>query len=135
MVLDSSVALSWCFEDEHTRAGLAILEKVAEDGAVAPAIWPLEVLNGLLMAQRRNRLDAAQRIRMTGLLKALPVSIDADMAAQAWTETARLAERFRLTLYDAAYLELAARRALPLASLDRSLRRAATALGTDLIET
>ena len=132
-VLDNSVALTWCFEDERTPATAALLEQVGELGAQAPMLWPLEALNGLLVAERRGRLDAARRQRLAGFLRALPIVLDVDTASQAWTETARLAERFGLSAYDAAYLELARRRDLPLASLDRALRAAATVLGLTVL--
>ncbi len=134
MVVDSSVTLTWCFEDEQTAASLALLEQVVEHGAVAPTVWPLEVLNALVMAERRTRVDAAQRQRLTGFLRDLPIALDAETAAQAWSATVQLAERHRLTVYDAAYLELAQRRGLPLASLDNELRAAAEAVGVVLVE-
>ena len=133
-VVDSSVALSWCFEDEHTPARLALLERVTREGALAPQLWPLEVLNGLQMAERRKRLDVSRRRRLAGLLQQLPISLDAQTAAQAWVVTAPLAERFGLTLYDAAYLELAQRSALALATLDQDLHGAARALGVSVLE-
>ena len=102
MVVDSSVTLTWCFEDEQTAASLALLEQVVENGAVAPIVWPLEVLNALVMAERRKRVDAAQRQRLTGFLRDLPIALDAETAAQAWSATVQLAERHRLTVYDAA---------------------------------
>jgi predicted nucleic acid-binding protein len=133
LVLDSSAALAWCFEDEHTPATLAILNQVAEEGAIAPAIWPLEVLNGLAMAERRGRLDSVRRHQLAGFIRDLPVNLDQETAQQAWTATMRLSERHRLTLYDAAYLELAQRLELPLATLDQELRGAATVLGISLL--
>ena len=133
-VLDSSVALSWCFEDEHTPARLALLERVTQAGALAPQLWPLEVLNGLMMAERRNRLDAARRRRLAGFLQQLPISLDAQTSTQAWTASATLAERFGLTVYDAAYLELAQRSELALATLDQDLHAAADALRVSVLE-
>jgi predicted nucleic acid-binding protein len=134
-VVDNSVALAWCFEDEHTQPILDLLDRVAETGAVAPSLWPLEALNGLLIAERRRRLDTKRRQRLADFLRDLPVTLDAETADQAWTATARLAERYRLTLYDAAYLELALRRKLPLATLDQDLIRAGKALGMTLLGT
>lgn len=134
MVVDSSVTLTWCFEDEQTAASLVLLEQVVENGAMAPSLWPLEVLNALIMAERRKRVDAAQRQRLTGFLRDLPITLDDDTAAQSWTATIQLAERHRLTVYDAAYLELAQRRGLPLASLDQELRAAAEVTGVALVE-
>jgi predicted nucleic acid-binding protein len=128
-VLDNSVALTWCFEDERTLATTALLERLTESGAMAPVIWPLEALNSLLVAERRGRLNAEKRRVFGEFLRALPVKIDDETADRAWTTTAELAERFQLSSYDAAYLELAQRHDLPLASLDRNLRNAGAALG------
>jgi predicted nucleic acid-binding protein len=133
LVLDSSVALAWCFEDERSDATDDLLRQVAASGASAPALWPLEVLNGLAMGERRGRLDAAQRQVLGSFLRDLPVSIDDLTVAQAWEPTAALAARFQLTVYDAAYLELAQRLALPLATRDRALRSAASGLGLALL--
>lgn len=132
-VLDNSVALAWCFSDEQTEAIMALLDRVTETGASAPMIWPLEALNGLLLAERRRRLDTASRDRLADFLRDLPVMIDTETESQAWTATARLADRFRLSIYDAAYLELASRRKLPLASLDQALRAAAVASRIDVL--
>jgi predicted nucleic acid-binding protein len=132
-VLDSSVSLTWCFDDESSDVTEALLERVVNNGAVAPVLWPLEVLNALAMAERRNRVDPAQRQRLAGFLRDLPVSIDDETVSQAWVVSANLAARFRLTLYDAAYLELAQRLDLPLATLDQELRAAAVALGVTLL--
>jgi predicted nucleic acid-binding protein len=100
--VDSSVSLAWCFEDEQTAAVMTLLDRVADAGAIAPQLWPLEALNGLLMAERRGRLDAARRRRLGELLQSLPITNDAETAGQAWSGVARLAEEFRLTAYDAA---------------------------------
>ena len=100
---------------------------------MAPALWPLEALNRLLVSDRRGRLDAARRQRLAGFLHALPIAVDSETAIQAWTTTVGLAERFALSAYDAAYLELAQRRRLPLATLDRDLRAVATALGLTVL--
>ena len=132
-VLDNSVALTWCFEDERTPVTTALLEQVGESGAVAPMLWPLEALNELLVAERRGRLDAAKRRILASFLAALPIKLDEETASQAWIATADLAERFNLSSYDAVYLELAQRRNLPLASLDHDLRAAAGALGLTVL--
>jgi predicted nucleic acid-binding protein len=132
-VVDSSLALAWCFEDEQTEPVMALLDRVAETGAVAPQLWPYEVLNGLFMAERRRRLDRTHRRRLAELLRGLPIEIDAETAGQAWDAVEAIAEKFRLTSYDAAYLELAQRRDLPLATLDQEMRRAGRALGVDLL--
>lgn len=129
LVVDASIALTWCFEDEVTAATEAIGAQVDADGAVVPNLWRLEVANALLLAQRRGRLDRSgveQRLR---LLAALPISIDGETDAHAWNDTMLLARAERLTLYDAAYLELAIRINGTLATLDRALARAARHLG------
>ncbi len=132
-VVDSSVALSWCFEDERTPETRSLLERVAETGASAPNHWPAEVLNGLMMAERRKRIGPDQRRRLADFLRDLPIKLDAETIDQLWTATQTLAERFRLTVYDAIYLEQAHRLALPLATLDRELRTAASSLGVNTL--
>ena len=132
-VLDNSVALAWCFEDEQSPGVMALLDRVAETGAYAPMLWPLEAANGLLMAERRRRLDAARRAALSGLLRALPIVLDDATADAAWGAATRLAERLGLSVYDAAYLEVALRRRLPLATLDRSLREAAVVCGVGVL--
>lgn len=133
LVLDASIALTWCFSDERTAATTDVLNHVVDQAAFAPSIWPLEVLNALAIAQRRTRCSAADRLRLTGFLRQLPITIDEDTLHHAWTTTAELAERFRLTIYDAVYLELAHRLSLPLATLGGDLRRAAEAVGVSLL--
>ncbi|MDR2154024.1 MAG: type II toxin-antitoxin system VapC family toxin [Burkholderiaceae bacterium] len=132
-VLDSSVALTWCFEDEATPVADALLIRLAEGGAHAPSLWPLEVLNALTMAERRGRITSQTRYQRIAFLQTLPVALDGQTAEQAWITASRLAELHRLTLYDAAYLELAQRLELPLATLDVDLRAAASALGVPLL--
>ena len=131
-VLDRSVTLSWCFEDERLEATDALLKQVVESGAEAPSLWPLEILNALSMAERRRRINADRRQRLCGFLHDLPVNIDVETASRAWAATSQLAARFKFTLYDAAYLELAQRLNLPLATLDKELRVAGRALGIAL---
>ena len=132
-VLDNSVALAWCFEDEQTPAISALLDRLVETGASAPMLWPLEALNGLMVAQRRRRIDAAAWAEFAAFLQELLVMIDAQTVDQVWGATSALAGQFGLTVYDAAYLELAQRRRLPLATLDRDLRRAASAVEVELL--
>jgi predicted nucleic acid-binding protein len=97
--------------------------------------WPLEALNGLLTAERRGRIDAVLRRRLAGLLGELPIMIDDETASRMWTSTIRLAETHGLTAYDAAYLELALRLGLPLATQDAALIAAAQATGAPLLPT
>lgn len=127
LVLDSSAALAWVYMEERSEAIAAVLDRVTEGGAWVPALWRLEVANVLEMGVRRGRNDAAFRDATLADFELLPIQTDAETGAQAWRATLRLAERHRLTVYDAAYLEVAMRRGLPLASLDRALRAAAGA--------
>ncbi len=132
-VVDASITLSWHFEDERTEASDLVLDRVTEDGAVVPAVWRLEVANGFRTAIRRRRIDSEFRDEALRVLASLPISVDPETDAQSWTGILRLADRFELTPYDAAYLELAHRLALPLATLDRGLRKAGVALGVALL--
>jgi predicted nucleic acid-binding protein len=132
-VLDSSIALTWCFQDEATPAADALLTRLVNEGAYAPSLWPLEVLNVLIAAERRGRIVPDARRNRIMFLQALPITLDTETAPQAWTATNRLAEQHRLTLYDAAYLELAQRLELSLATLDAELRAAARAAGVPLL--
>ena len=133
LVLDSSATLAWIYGDETTRAIREVFDRVADDGAVVPGLWRLEVANSLTIAVRRGRIDADFRQAALTDLSMLDITLDQHTDARAWGETLALADRFRLTLYDAAYLEIARRRGLPLATLDRDLRVAANAVGVDLL--
>jgi predicted nucleic acid-binding protein len=130
LVLDSSATLAWIFSEETTDAIRAVFDQVADAGAVVPALWRLEVVNSLTMAMRRNRIDAEFRRAALADLALLDITTDQHTDSHAWAETLHLADRHRLTLYDAAYLELSQRRRLPLATLDQELRAAAEAAGT-----
>lgn len=131
IVLDASVAVASLFEDERTPAIVAAIASIAEAGAVVPALWRLEVANGLRMAIRRRRIDIAFRNASLARLSDLPIEIDAETNTHAWQATLHLADRYELTPYDAAYLELAQRRRLPLATLDGRLARAAADAGVE----
>jgi predicted nucleic acid-binding protein len=134
-VVDNSVALAWCFEDEQTAGIMALLDRVTDAGAVAPQLWPIEALNGLLTAERRGRIDREVRQRLAGFLQELSIKIDDESASRSWTTTAHLAEQHRLTAYDATYLELAMRRGVPLATSDSALIAAAKLSGVQLLPT
>ena len=133
LVVDSSIALTWCFEDVVTAETEAIGTRVDFEGAIVPGLWRLEVANALLLAERRGRIDRSDVEQRLELLAALPISIDADTGIRAWTDTLLLARAERLTLYDAAYLELAIRQDVELATLDRDLRRAARKMGVTIV--
>ncbi len=133
VVLDPSLALSWYFEDERTPAADALLDQVAEAGAVVPTLWRLEIANGFQVAIRRKRIDTAFRDSAIAQLARLLITVDQAGDAYAWTTTLRLADRCGLTLYDAAYLELAQRRGLPLATLDKALFAAAKTVAVPIL--
>ncbi|MBV9990503.1 MAG: type II toxin-antitoxin system VapC family toxin [Alphaproteobacteria bacterium] len=128
LVIDASFALALLLPDEvkPSASMLALLEK---DGAVVPAIWPIEVGNTLVMAERRKRIAASALDRIADRLDALPIGVDERPVSEAWRACIALAVRHRLTVYDGAYLELAKRLRLPLATLDGDLRKAAKAEG------
>ena len=133
LVLDGSAALAWCFDDESTAAIDAVMLKVANEGAVTPSLWRFEVANGLQTAMRRKRIDQSYRDRMLAHLAALNIRVDAESDSYVWSATAQLATLHGLTVYDAAYLELAQRRRLPLATLDAALAKAARQAGVDVV--
>lgn len=132
-VLDASAALALAFRDGDPALAERTEEGLAAGGAVVPQHWPLEVANGLLITFRRRRLSAVSADRARELLLALPVDVDQDTGPFAWSRTFGLAERFGLTVYDAAYLELALRLDAPLATLDQALVRAAREAGARVI--
>jgi predicted nucleic acid-binding protein len=132
VVLDASLTLSWYFEDERTPAADALLDRVTNTGAVAPSIWRFETANGFQMAIRRQRIDPGFRDRALFELARLPIAVDTGTDACVCTTTLQLADRYRLTVYDAVYLALAQRKALRLATLDGALRSAAASLGLTL---
>lgn len=129
LVIDASIALAWCFEDEATVETDMLMEVVRTDGALVPTIWHLELANVLMQAEKRNRLSAADVVARLELMAVLPITTDQETGRRAWRETLSIARAEKLTSYDAAYLELALRKALPLASLDRALIAAARRLG------
>ena len=133
LVLDSSATLAWIFGDETTRALERVFDAVAERGAVVPSLWRLEVANCLMVARRRRRIDEEFRRAALADLSLLDIVVDAHTDVNAWSDTQEIAERFGLTLYGAAYIELASRRALPLATLDAEMRAAGRSLGLRLL--
>ena len=134
LVLDASVALAWCFPDESTPAAEKLLDFMADGAnAVVPAIWPFEVANALLTAERRKRFSMAQVTAALSNLTLLPIAIDAVHVESVFGDVLAVARQGQLTEYDAAYLELALRETLPLATLDDQLRRAARNAGISVV--
>lgn len=128
-VLDASVTLAWAFDDERDRGALDALARLRSGEAVVASLWPLEVTNGLLAAERRGRITAADASRFIHLVRSLPIVVDPVARVRLFEATMALARRHGLTTYDAAYLELASRLGVPLATLDGDLRNAAAAEG------
>jgi predicted nucleic acid-binding protein len=128
-VLDGSVTLVWAFEDETEDYAESVLDALGKMSAIVPAVWPLEVANALLIGERRNRISEAKVAQFLALLQTLPIATDDETAVRAWQDTLHLARLHELTVYDAAYLEVAVRLGLPLASLDDKLKEAAAAAG------
>jgi predicted nucleic acid-binding protein len=129
LVIDSSAALSWCFEDEASPRSDALLEQIRDHGAVVPGLWHLEVANVLLQAERRGRIATADVAMRLDLIAELPIDTDNETTARAWREILALARAEGLTTYDAAYLELAIRLGLPLLTKDKALIAAARRTG------
>ena len=128
-VLDSSVALAWCFPDEKAPTPEAVLDSLTAARGVVPSLWHLEVANSLLVGERRKRSSEAETVNWLRFLGSLPIAVDEETFARAWSTILTLARSHNLSAYDASYLELASRRGLPLASLDKDLVTAAKAIG------
>lgn len=132
LVLDSSIVMAWYFVDESSEYADQVARRLPQQAAFVPLNWPLEVANVLLMGERRKRSTQAQAARLLTTLKGLPITLDDQTNLHAWNTTLSLARAHDMTAYDAAYLELAMRRGLPLASLDHKLKTAARAVGVPL---
>ena len=129
-VVDASMAFAWVLPSQASAAAEAWLKRVEEgDEAVVPPLWFLEVANGLLVAERRKTIVATERMLALERLSSLPLTIDEAHARDAFGRVSALAEKYGLSVYDAAYLEVAIRRNLPLGTRDRALRSAAELSG------
>ncbi len=133
LVIDTSITMAWCFQDEATDHTASVIRMVRDQGAIVPSLWPVEVANSVLVGRRRNRLSAGDAATFFALLRNLSIRVDAGTTAHAWTSVFDLAEARNLTAYDACYLDLAIREAIPLATLDNRLRDAARRLGVPLV--
>jgi len=133
LVLDASVAMTWCFPDENSPYAERVLDSLQTHAAFVPGLWAIEVANAVLSGERRKRLQEFEAARFFALLNALSITVDPQTGERASTDTLALARRHGLTIYDATYLELAIREGLALATLDEALRKAAQASGVPLI--
>ena len=132
-VLDSSVTMAWCFEDESSAYTKRVLKLIAEGGAIVPTIWPLEIANVVLVGIRAKRVAPEDGNRFLTMLADLPIRIEVASAGIVFGAMFNLANEQGLSSYDAGYLELAMRENLPLATLDKRLRKAAATLGIGLL--
>jgi predicted nucleic acid-binding protein len=130
IVLDASVTLSWCFPDEQTPAAMSVLDLLkAGDQALVPAFWCSEVLNSLLVGERRGRISADQTRAFLDDLSALRPMLDDASLGRVFQDVQALCRQYGLASYDALYVELAMRSRNPLATLDKNQRDAAAAVG------
>jgi predicted nucleic acid-binding protein len=134
-VIDASVALAWCFADEATAATTGLLDRFADEHAEVPALWHLELANALALGERKRRITAARIGEFVALIGGLPIVIDELTPNLALGNVLNLARSERLSAHDASYLESAMRRALPLATKDDGLVKAARRVGVMLLPT
>lgn len=132
-LIDSSMTMAWFFADEATEATNAVLDRLRYGQAFVPPLWFWEVTNVMLVGERRRRVTQADTARFITLLHGLPITVDGQAAGSVFSQVLLLARAHSLSVYDAAYLELAQRLALPLATLDGALQRAAEALGVPIL--
>jgi predicted nucleic acid-binding protein len=132
LVIDCSMAMAWYFKDEATPYTNSVRASLMTERAVVPVLWPLEVANVLLMAERRKCSNQTRATKWLRYLSALPIAIDDETPFRSFDHILNLARSHNLTSYDSSYLELTVRRGLPLATLDRDLKKAAQAVGVTL---
>ncbi|MGD8836703.1 MAG: type II toxin-antitoxin system VapC family toxin [Desulfobacteraceae bacterium] len=130
-VIDNSIVMAWCFEDETSDYTDAIQELLIVNKAFVPAIWPLEVANLLLVAERKKRISSADSGHFIALLSQLPIEVVG--SDRIFHDTLSLARQYHLSSYDASYLDLAIHEGIPIATLDKAIIRAAKALKVQLI--
>jgi predicted nucleic acid-binding protein len=133
-VLDTSVTMAWCFDDEVTPYDDYVQDLLVSDLGLAPSIWPLEVANAVYMGERRGRLTMQKAVRFIDLLSGFPIVVDVVSVRHVLDRTLSLARTYQLTCYDAAYLELAIREGAPIATRDKRLVEAAMSAGVPLVE-
>ncbi|MDP2854788.1 MAG: type II toxin-antitoxin system VapC family toxin [Smithellaceae bacterium] len=133
-VIDNSVVMSWCFKDETKKYTDAMLDRLENATAYVPTIWPLEVGNVLLVAERKKRLSESDSFRFIALLNALPIIVEQEPPERMLSEILNLAREHKLSSYDASYLDLAIRKGLPFASTDDHLINAAKRCGVSILK-
>lgn len=124
-VIDNSVVMSWCFKDEISRYADAVLDRLQDATAFVPSVWPLEVVNVLLVAERKRRVRQADSVRFITLLSQLPIIVEYERTGTQMNDLLVLARANNLSSYDASYLDLSMRKGLPIATVDTRLIEAA----------
>ena len=132
-VVDCSVAMTWLFEEEATKLTAELLDRLKAEDAVVPDLWFIEIANVVALAERKGRITLTQSTEFVRHLLLLGIEVDAEAHTRAFDQLLPLCRAHRLTSYDATYLDLAIRRQLPLATLDKSLREAAVTMGLSLL--
>lgn len=132
-VIDNSVVMAWCFDDEANAYSDGIQEMLIEHKALVPAVWPLEVTNVLLVAERNKRISKAKSGHFIALLSQLPIEVESVEAKWVFHETLALARQYSLSSYGASYLELSIRKGLPIATQDKAILRAAKNIQIEIL--
>ncbi|MEN3011242.1 MAG: type II toxin-antitoxin system VapC family toxin [Candidatus Bipolaricaulaceae bacterium] len=135
LVLDASVTLAWAFKEELNEYTRGVLWSLRKGQAIVPHLWALEVANALLVAERRGRLKRAEVEQFVGFLRELPIVVETEVPERILGEVLALAREQNLSVYDAAYLDLATRLGVPLATLDEPLKAAAGRVGVEVFQT
>ena len=132
LVVDNSIVMTWCFQDEADAYADAVLNSLVETAVIVPAIWSLEVVNVLLVAERRQRLRQTDSVRFLALLSQLPIVVEQSHFDRKMGEMLALGRANDLSSYDTVYLELAMRHGLPIATLNQQLLAAAQRVAVPL---
>ncbi len=133
-VVDNSIVMSWCFKDEANQYADAVLDFLSEATAFVPSIWPFEVVNVLLVAERRKRLSEADSVRFMTLLSHLPIVVEYERPERTMKDLLALARSNNLSSYDASYLDLSMRKGIPIATSDRRLIEASKRIDVPILE-
>jgi predicted nucleic acid-binding protein len=132
IVIDASVALAWCFPDEASKYADSVLLALENETVIVPAIWAVEVANALLVGERRKRIRQSEVRRFVDLVKGLSIVEDGQVFAETASNVLTLAREHMLSAYDAAYLDVAVRHEIPLATLDDALQKACALAGINI---
>lgn len=133
VVVDASVTLAWCFPDEASEYADAVLVALEGQRILVPAVWPLEITNAVIVAERRKRISLPEVRRFVELLEGLTIHEDVLPVAGSVSNILPLAREYGLSAYDTSYLEVAIRHGAPLATLDTGLAKASRKAGVELL--